>query len=116
MMGGLESALVAIVFEPVHGTDTVRFVDQVLRHYRRHGIRVRAVLSDNVPRYKGSTLCAHLAAKSLTHVRVPPRSPNHSAVVKRFCGTILQECWQSAPCDHDKPQSHLSPRVTVRKG
>ena len=36
---------------PVNGTHTVRFVDQVLRHYRKHGVRVRAVLSDNGPEY-----------------------------------------------------------------
>ena len=37
-----------------------------------------------------------VVAKGLTHVRIPPRSPNHNAVVERFHETILQECWRRA--------------------
>ena len=39
---------------------------------------------------------AHLATKDLTHVRIPPRSPNHNSVCERFHGTILQEGWRPA--------------------
>ena len=35
-------AFVAIVLGPPNGTMTARFIDQVLRAYRRHGVRVRA--------------------------------------------------------------------------
>jgi transposase InsO family protein len=89
-------AFVAIVFGPVTGTHTARFIDQVLKHYRRHGVRVRAVLTDNGPEYTALAFRAHLTAKGLTHVRIPPRSPNHNAVCERFHGTILQECWRPA--------------------
>ncbi|HUO48774.1 MAG TPA: DDE-type integrase/transposase/recombinase [Acidimicrobiales bacterium] len=89
-------AFVAIVLGPVHGTHTVRFLDQVLRHYRRHGVRVKAVLSDNGPEYVASDFRAQLAVRNLTHVRIPPRSPNHNSVCERFHGTILQECWRPA--------------------
>jgi transposase InsO family protein len=89
-------AFVAIVLGPVHGAHTVRFIDQVLRHYRHFGVRVRAVLTDNGPEYRASGFTAHLAARSLTHVRIPPRSPNHNSVCERFHGTILQECWRPA--------------------
>ena len=75
---------------------SVRFLDRLLRHYRRHGVRVRAVLSDNGPEYNASAFSAALAAKGLTHVRIPARSPNHNAVVERFHQTILQECWRPA--------------------
>ena len=44
-------AFVAIVLGPLNGAHTMRFIDQMLRHYRRHGVRVRAVLSDNGPEY-----------------------------------------------------------------
>ena len=53
-------------------------------------------MSDNGPEYKASAFTAALAAKGITHVRIPPRSPNHNAVVERFHGTILQECWRPA--------------------
>ncbi len=39
---------------------------------------------------------AALATRSITHVRIPARSPNHNAVVERFQGTMLQECWRPA--------------------
>jgi len=75
---------------------TMGFVDRLLRHYRRRGITVRAVLTDGGPEYKASDFTAHLIAKGLRHERIPPRSPNHNAVVERFHKTILDECWRPA--------------------
>src|ERR1700722_11992633 len=89
-------AFVAIVLGPVNHGHTMRFIDQMLRHYRRHGVRVKAVLSDNGPEYVASSFRAHLVAKGLRHERIPARSPNHNAVCERFHGTILQECWRPA--------------------
>jgi len=89
-------AFVAIVLGPVTGAHTVRFVDQLLRHYRRHGVTVRAVLSDNGPEYTATAFRTHLVAKGLHHQRIPARSPNHNAVCERFHGTILEECWRPA--------------------
>ena len=77
-------AVVAIVLGPVNHTHTMRFIDQVLRSYRRHGVRVRAILSDNGPEYVASDFRAHLVAKALRHERIPARSPNHNAVCERF--------------------------------
>jgi len=87
---------VAIVLGPPNGEMTARFVDQLLRAYRRHGVRVRAILTDNGPEYIAGAFIGALAAKGLAHHRIPPRSPNHNAVVERFHGTILQECWRPA--------------------
>ena len=89
-------AFVAIVLGPLNGVHTVRFIDQMLRHYRRHGVRVRAILSDNGPEYVAGDFRAHLVAKGLGHKRIPARSPNHNAVCERFHGTLLQECWRPA--------------------
>jgi transposase InsO family protein len=89
-------AVVAIVMGPVTAPMTIRFIDHVLRSYKRHGVRVRAILSDNGPEYVASGFRAHLAAKGLRHQRIPARSPNHNAVCERFHGTILDECWRPA--------------------
>jgi transposase InsO family protein len=89
-------AIVAIVIGPVTATHTIRFIGQIIRHWRRHGVTVRAVLSDNGPEYIATTFRAHLAAKSINHTRIPPRSPNHNAVCERFHQTILQEGWRPA--------------------
>ncbi len=54
------------------------------------------MITDNGPEYIATSFRAALAAKQIRHVRIPPRSPNHNAVVERFHGTILQECWRPA--------------------
>jgi transposase InsO family protein len=89
-------AIVALVLGTPNGTITARFVAEVLRRYRRLGLRVRAVLTDNGPEYKASAFTAAVAAKGLDHHRIPARSPNHNAVCERFHGTVLQECWRPA--------------------
>jgi transposase InsO family protein len=89
-------AIVMIVIGPVDHTHSIRFIDHILRAYRRHGVKVRAVLTDNGPEYIASDFRAHLAAKQLGHQRIPARSPNHNAVCERFHQTILQECWRPA--------------------
>ena len=63
---------------------------------RRLGIPVRRVLTDNGPEYIARPFQDHLADISISHVRIPPRSPNHNAVCERFQGTMLQECWRPA--------------------
>ena len=89
-------ATVAVIVGTPTGAITARFVDQLVRHWRRHGYRLRAVITDNGPEYIANDFRAALAAKHIRHVRIPPRSPNHNAVVERFHGTILQECWRLA--------------------
>jgi transposase InsO family protein len=85
-----------IIAGPPTGAVTARFVAHLVGEWRRHGYRLRAVLSDNGPEYVAAGFRAALAAKEIRHVRIPPRSPNHNAVVERFHGTVLQECWRPA--------------------
>lgn len=89
-------ATVMIILGVPNGEVTARFVETVIRRYRRIGVTVRAVLTDNGPEYVARTFKAALTAKDLTHHRIPPRSPNHNAVCERFQGTALQECWRPA--------------------
>lgn len=89
-------AVMLIVIGPVTAGHTIRFIDHVTRSFRRLGVPVRCVLTDNGPEYIAAGFRAHLAAKGLEHVRIPPRSPNHNAVCERFQGTALQECWRPA--------------------
>jgi transposase InsO family protein len=89
-------AIMLIVLGPLNAGHTIRFVDHVITSFRRLGVPVRAVLTDNGPEYIAAGFRAHLATKGLEHVRIPPRSPNHNAVCERFQGTALQECWRPA--------------------
>lgn len=89
-------AIMLIVAGTPTAASTIRFVDHVVRRYRRLGVAVRAVLTDNGPEWIASGFRAHLATRGLEHHRIPPRSPNHNAVCERFHGTALQECWRPA--------------------
>jgi transposase InsO family protein len=89
-------AVMTIVLGPVSAGHTIRFIDHVIRHWRRRGISVRAVLTDNGPEWIAGGFRTHLATRSIEHLRIPPRSPNHNAVCERFQGTALQECWRPA--------------------
>lgn len=75
---------------------SVRFIDFMTRRFARAGITVRVVMSDNGPEFKAAAFTNALAAKTIDHHRIPPRSPNHNAVVERFQGIALQECWRPA--------------------
>jgi transposase InsO family protein len=89
-------AIMLIVIGPVTAGHTIRFIDHVITTFRRLGVPVRAVLTDNGPEWTAGGFRAHLAARRLEHHRIPPRSPNHNAVCERFQGTALQECWRPA--------------------
>ncbi|MCB1017840.1 MAG: transposase, partial [Acidimicrobiales bacterium] len=89
-------AITKLIIGPVTAADTIRFVDHVRKTMRRLGIPVVNVLTDNGPEYVAATFQAHLAEVGISHVRIPPRSPNHNAVCERFQGTMLQECWRPA--------------------
>jgi transposase InsO family protein len=89
-------AVVSLVLGTPTGAMTARFIHQALRLYRRHGVRVRAILTDNGGEYVAGAFVDALAAKGLRHERIPARSPNHNAVCERFQGTMLQECWRPA--------------------
>ena len=89
-------AIVKIIIGPVNAGHTIAFVDHVRKTMRRLGWPVRHVLTDNGPEYVARVFQDHLTEVGLVHVRIPPRSPNHNAVVERFQGTMLQECWRPA--------------------
>ncbi|MGH9283682.1 MAG: DDE-type integrase/transposase/recombinase [Acidimicrobiales bacterium] len=89
-------AVMWLVLGPVSGEVAVRFLAHALRRFRRLGITLRAVLTDNGPEWISKAFTARLAALGLAHNRIPPRSPNHNAVCERFQGTALQECWRPA--------------------
>ena len=89
-------AVVAIIAGTPTGAHTARFVAGLVRHWRRHGYPLRAVITDNGPEYVAGQFRSALASRGIRHVRIPARSPNHNAVVERFQGTMLQECWRPA--------------------
>jgi transposase InsO family protein len=75
---------------------TAAFLRHVAGEFLALGVGLTGVLTDNGPEFVGRAFaraCEHLG---ITHHRIPPRSPNHNAVVERFHGTVLQECYRPA--------------------
>ncbi len=89
-------AMIAIVHGPVTGDISARFIASVAKRFRKLGVGVGAVLTDNGPEYVAKAFTARLATLDLDHHRIPARLPNHNAVWERFQGTALQECWRPA--------------------
>jgi transposase InsO family protein len=75
---------------------TARFVDLVRRRWRTRGYEVTRFLTDNGGEFTGRRFTGRLEDLGITHQRIPPRSPNHNAVVERFHQTMLEECWRPA--------------------
>lgn len=89
-------AMVWIIAGAPNGILATTFLDKAVRWMRHHGHQVRAVLTDNGPEWIAGGFTHALAVREIRHIRTPPRSPNFNAVVERFHGTILDECWRPA--------------------
>ncbi len=89
-------AICALVVGRVTGEVIAAFVRHVARGFLALGAPLEAVLSDNGPEFRSDAFAAACAELAITHHRTPPRSPNHNAVVERFHGTVLDECYRPA--------------------
>lgn len=89
-------AIVWLVAGPVTADVSVRFFQRIWRTWSRLGFPIEAIVADNGAEYRANRFADALAAKQVERVFIPARSPNHNAVVERFQGTMLQECWRPA--------------------
>ena len=89
-------AMVWLVHGTVNKDVSVEFFHRIYKTWSKMGFPIEAIVADNGPEYKASKFADALAAKNVARITIPPRSPNHNAVVERFQGTMLQECWRPA--------------------
>lgn len=89
-------AMVWLVHGVVNKDVSVAFFERIWTTWSKMGFPIEAIVADNGPEYKSTAFADALAAKNVTRVFIPARSPNHNAVVERFQGTMLQECWRPA--------------------
>jgi len=90
------AADVWIIVGRPNATHTVRFVDLVRRRWQERGYQVTSVLTNTGGEFTATRFRQHLTNTGITHRRIPPRSPNHNAVVERFQQTMLEDCWRPA--------------------
>jgi transposase InsO family protein len=89
-------AICELVFGHVTSGVAAAFCRHVAQGLLRLGVDLTGVLTDNGPEFRGDAFAAVCGELGITHHRIPPRSPNHNAVVERFHGTVLDECYRPA--------------------
>ena len=104
-------AIILIVIGPVTAGHTIRFVDHVIKTFRRLGVDVRAVLTDNGPEWIAGGFRAHLATRGLPIIasrpahRTTTRCANDSrAPHSRNAGDPRSTVAASAPSANCKPK------------
>ena len=79
----------------------VSFLLSALRHYRRLGVRIRAIMTDNAPMFRSRKFRRLLQRLGIRHRWTPPYTPRVNGKVERFIRTLLNE-WAYA---HAYPSS-----------
>jgi transposase InsO family protein len=89
---------------------TIGFLRDALDFYARHGIRVRALLTDNGSSYRSHQFRATCGQLQIKHHRTRPYTPRTNGKAERFIQTALRE-WAYAKHwkDSDERDQHLQP-------
>jgi transposase InsO family protein/transposase len=72
-------------------TTTAAFLGRAVAFYRRHGISVEAVLTDNGAGYRSALHSLCCRALGIKHLRTRPRRPQTNGKAERFIRTMLGE-------------------------
>lgn len=89
-------AFCRLVVGHVSSAAAAAFVNELAKETWKVGMVLTGVLTDNGPEFIGGAFRRALEEMEVAHHRIPPRSPDHNAVVERFHGTVLQECYRPA--------------------
>jgi transposase InsO family protein len=89
-------AFADLVVGHVSAKVAAKFLRTLAKETWKAGIVLTGVLTDNGPEFIGKDFAAAVAELELVHHRTPPRSPDFNAIVERFHGTVLQECYRPA--------------------
>jgi len=89
---------------------TIAFLHSAVDFFARHGIGVRALLTDNGSSYRSSRFRAACQIMQLKHRRTRPYTPRTNGKAERFIQTALRE-WAYAKhwANSDQRDAHLQP-------
>ena len=89
---------------------TIGFLHSAVDFFARHGIGVRALLTDNGSSYRSSLFRAACQNMQLKHRRTKPYTPRTNGKAERFIQTALRE-WAYAKhwTDSEQRDAHLQP-------
>ncbi len=89
------------------GVTTTKFLWRALAWFRRHGIRVRRVLTDNGSGYISDRFARLCRSAGLRHRRTRPYTPRTNGKAERFIQTLLRE-WayrRAYPSSHQRTEA-----------
>jgi transposase InsO family protein len=117
------------------GVTAVRFLDRALRFFRRHGLSVQEILTDNGSCYVSRKFRQACKRQAIRHIRTKPYRPQTNGKAERFIQTLLmgwaykrayrtsnQRC-KALPAwlryyNHERPHRALgmiSPKAKIRR-
>ena len=73
------------------GVTCVQFLWRALAWFRRHGIRVRRLMTDNGSGYVAHVFAAASSSAHVRHLRIRPYTPRTNGKAERFIQTLLRE-------------------------
>ena len=77
------------VLKDEKATTAVGFLRRAIRFYRRHGVTVEAVMTDNGPGYISAVHAIACQALGIRHLRTRPYRPQTNGKAERFIRTML---------------------------
>lgn len=87
-----------------------RFSGRALAWYRRHGIRIQRVMTDNAFAYLGHAFTGLCQLRGLRHLRIRPYTPRTNGKAERFIQTLLREWASAIPYGSSRRRQAVLPR------
>ena len=98
------------VLRDERGSTVTAFLWRALAWYRRHGIRVRRIMTDNAFAYLGRAFTALCDLRGLRHLRIRPYTPRTNGKAERFIQTLLREWAYVRPYASSRARQVVLPR------
>lgn len=100
----------AEVLPDERGSTVTAFLWRALTWYRRQGIRIQRVMTDNAFAYLGHAFTALCARRGLHHLRTRPYTPRTNGKVERLIQTLLREWAYVRPYRSSHRRQQVLPR------
>ncbi len=92
------------------GGTVAAFLWRALAWYRRYGIRIQRVMTDNAFAYLGRAFTALCQLRGVRHVRIRPYTPRTNGKAERFIQTLLREWAYALPYSSSRRRQAVLPR------
>jgi transposase InsO family protein len=91
------------------GATTTQFLWRARAWFRRHGIRVRRIMSDNGSGYVADRFARLCRSTGLRHLRIRPYTPRTNGKAERFIQTLLREWAYRRPYPSSRHRTEALP-------